>query len=663
LLVAALFAVHPLHVESVAWITERKDVLSTFFGFLALWAYVHYASQPSPLRYAQVMLAMALSLMAKPMFVTLPYLLLLFDYWPLRRWAWAAPGAKPSPKRSIGAAAPASMRWLFAEKIPLMLLSAASCAVTLAAQSGGGAVRSLDVVPLPTRVANAFVAYADYIGKMLWPRSLAILYPYNRIRLSDWHVLTAALLLLVLTAAFAAQARRRPYLIVGWLWYLGTLVPVIGLVQVGEQAMADRYTYVPLVGLSIVLVWGAADLATLLRLPRVPARILAATALALCMITSWRQAGYWRGDVDLWDHAVQVTDSNVTARSKLGMALAQTGKVDQALAQFDAALEIDPQDATTLCNMGVTLFKTGQEDRAVKYFQSSLSANPDVFEAHYNLGVILSRHQKPEEARRHYEEALRIKPDSENVHINLGLDYLQQRQVETAKRHFEAAVRINPRLAVAHVYLGVALAWEGRDDAAIQCYRQALRLNPASAQAYNNLGLALARTGNLSEGAQCCGQAVALEPASVKYRCNWAYLLFETGQEAQARGQYREALGKDPQWPFKARASAWLMSTSPDAHLRSAAESLQLAKQACQAIDSPRAYFLEALGAAYAEGARFEEAGRTVRTALQLAAEAKQQELVPRLQEMLRRFENHQPFREESRDGRAPSPDRESNQG
>jgi hypothetical protein len=329
--VAALFALHPLHVESVAWVSERKDVLSTFFWILTMWGYAGYVRRPGIKRYLLVLLLFALGLMAKPMLVTLPFVLLLLDYWPLGR---LQPGSSlngsRSEQRSLGLK-------LILEKIPLFFLSAGSSVATFMVQKSGGAVASLDSMPLSARVANALVSYVSYLGKMFWPYHLAVPYPL-RAELPGWHVAGSSALLLAITLLALRAVRRRPYLAVGWLWYLGTLVPVIGLVHIGSQAMADRYTYVPLVGIFVVIAWGISELAAGWRYRKIGLTALGSVVLAILMVTSWHQVGYWKSSVTLLERSISVNPNNPVASMNLGHALIAGGKLEQGIDQFSEAL-------------------------------------------------------------------------------------------------------------------------------------------------------------------------------------------------------------------------------------------------------------------------------------------------------------------------------------
>lgn len=342
-IVAALFAIHPLHVESVAWVAERKDVLSAFFWLLTMWAYVGYVQNPGLRRYALVLICFSLGLMAKPMLVTLPLVLLLWDYWPLRRWA--PPGAAPAETvQPVGNLLypRASLKRLVGEKVPLLILVVIFSLAAVYAQKAGAMVVSLADIPLGARISNALVAYGSYLGKTIFPMNLAVLYPHPGKAIPGWKALGAGLGLVLFSWMIIRQARRYPYLLVGWLWFLGTLVPVIGLVQVGAQAMADRYTYIPLIGLFIMAAWGMADLAARWRSPRFLLPLVAVIMIVVYGTAARFQVGHWRNAVSLFQHTLSVTQNNLLIQGALGEALYFRGEVDQSLVHFQEAIRLDP---------------------------------------------------------------------------------------------------------------------------------------------------------------------------------------------------------------------------------------------------------------------------------------------------------------------------------
>ena len=488
--VAALFAVHPLHVESVAWVAERKDVLSTFFWLLTMLAYLRYVEQPRIGRYALVVLAFALGLLSKPMVVSLPIVLLILDWWPLKRLV-----------------AGHSWRGLIREKALLFVMSAASCVATVVAQHAGGAVASVEMYPLAARFANALVAYAKYIWKLVWPGSLGAHYPFAR-HLPAWQVASAGVFLLTVSI-LVARARRRRYLAAGWLWYLVTLLPVIGLVQVGGQAIADRYTYIPLTGIFIMMAWGIPDLVYSLtsqaRRPLAVPRALALVAALLLValaVCAHRQASYWKDSVALWRRALDVAAPTDLAHNNLGVALAEEGKPDEAVFHYLEALKINPgyveaqkNLAAFYYNQGCALAEQGMLDEAVACYRRALEVIPSYGEAHNNLAVALQKQGNLSEAIAEYEEALRINPGNAYAHSNLGAALQQQGKLDEAIVQYTEAARLNPSYAEPRNNLGLIAFAQGKISDAIRYFSEAVRLKPDYVDAQGNLAVALYKKG------------------------------------------------------------------------------------------------------------------------------------------------------------------------
>ncbi len=445
-LVAGIFAIHPLHVESVAWVAERKDVLSTLFAMLTLLAYVRYTELPTRRRFALVALALALGLMAKPMLVTLPFVLLLLDYWPLRRLAW--PPAWESAR---------SLCW---EKLPLFALVALSSVLTFLAQHRGGAVASLTYLPLGARLGNAAVTYVAYLGKSLWPAKLAVLYPLEQPLPES--VLGAGVILAAVTLVAALGGRRRPYLLVGWLWYLGMLVPVIGLVKVGVQGMADRYAHLPLVGFSIALVWSVADLVEGRRLSRALAATLALAALAALGVTAHRQAGYWRTSRTLFEHTLAVTRGNPVIHSNLGVVLADDGMPSEAIEQYRKALFFDPNYAEAHVNLGHELMKAGKLDEAAIQLAKAIRLKPALPRAHLEMGALLATQEDYAGAELYLRNFLSLSPG--DAAGESGLCFVLQRlgRRDEAIAHCVEALKSNPDHAGARAALEQLQRPEGR---------------------------------------------------------------------------------------------------------------------------------------------------------------------------------------------------------
>ena len=500
--IAALFAWHPLHVESVAWVAERKDLLSTFFGLLTLLAYVRYAHgatggmwqvtrtnsiKPVVTRHASRYYSLALfflglGLMAKPMLVTLPFVFLLLDYWPLGRMTGDV-GQVTSDKKSVGKLSTfnSQLSTLLLEKWPFFALAAASCVVTFVAQKRGESVAPLEAYPLSARIANAAVAYVKYLVNSVYPVNLAVIYPLPKE--IPWVQVAGAMIVLAMISWLVWRARRqRPYWVTGWLWYLGMLVPVVGLVQVGLQAMADRYTYLPLIGVFIGVVFGFGDLTKKLRLNPTVMISVAGIVLAGCLFATARQLQYWRDSETLFERALAVTKNNPVAQNNLGSALLQKGNVDEAISYYQKALQINPAYAEAHNNFGVALFKKGNVDEAISHFQKALQIKPDDAEACYNLGNALLQKNNVDEAIAHYQKALQIKPDYAGAQNNLAwvLATCPQASLRNGNKAMELAQRANQLTgngnpAVLHT-LAAAYAEARRFPEAVATAQRALQL-------------------------------------------------------------------------------------------------------------------------------------------------------------------------------------------
>jgi Tfp pilus assembly protein PilF len=482
-LVAALFALHPLHVESVAWVSERKDYLSAFFGLLSLIAYVRYAEAPSIRRYAWTAIALALGLLAKPMLVTWPLVMLLLDYWPLRRFELT------SRKDFIRRLGP-----LVREKLPLFALAAASAIMTLIAQSRGGAVRALAHDPIALRLSIALVSYVKYLLLTFWPNDLAVYYPFAGIR--AWQVIGAAFLLIGITAFCVSQRKIRPYLLVGWLWFLGTLVPVIGLVQVGGQIMADRYFYIPSIGLFIALVFGLADIARSWRVAlSFSAAIAGAVLLVLAALTN-AQIQRWHDSFSLFEHTLAITPPNLRIEYNLGLAFAVSDRYDEAAAHFEKVLQIDPNYYNGLVAMGVTRAHQGRVPEGIEYFQAAIRSQPEMPTAHVQLAHALWKENRDQEGLEEMRRASQLAPKDADIQADFGLALGLAGRIPEAIEQLREALRWNPNSAEAHNNLGLSLLASGKTRESIPEFEAALRLKPGLKGAADNLQRAQAQLGS-----------------------------------------------------------------------------------------------------------------------------------------------------------------------
>jgi tetratricopeptide (TPR) repeat protein len=583
--VAAVFAIHPLRVESVAWVAERKDVLSGLFFMLTLGAYVRYARRAWSWRnYGLVIFLLAMGLMCKPMLVTLPVVLLLLDYWPLHRVA--------SPGR------------LVMEKLPLLALSAGSCVLTLSAQNE--AMSSTASISLPLRLANALATCMIYPGQMVWPAGLAVYYPFPRGGLPPWEVALAGTLLAGISAAAWAQRRKQPWLLMGWAWYLVMLLPVIGIIQVGGQAHADRYTYLPQIGIYVALTWLAADL----RVSRMIFGSLMAGVLAVLMVCGWKQTAYWQDSQTLWRHTLACTTGNDVAHLNLGADLARRGDVDEAITHYRKALETNPGNAQAHFNLGNSLRKKASIGQAIAEYQMALEINPHHAQACNNLGTLLFQEGQLQDALTQFQKALEIQPDYAEAHYNLGLTLHKEGHLEEAIAHYEKAAQIQPNYAECHYNLGNVFDQQGRLDEAIVQFQQALGIKPGYADAEENLGNAFLHKGNGSEAITHFQKALELEPLNPSLQSNLA----------------------------------WLLAASPDASQRDGHKAVELARQANRLTGGTNSIVLHALAAALAEDGRFFEALDAAQRALHLAEEQSNPGLAGQLHLELSFYQAGSPF-------------------
>lgn len=535
--VAALFALHPLHVESVAWLSERKDVLSTFFWMLTLWSYAWYVERPKITRYVWVLFCFILGLMCKPMLVTMPFVLLLLDYWPLKRWT-IEDGRLSTMGNNM------SILW---EKVPFFVLSVASSVVTLAVQQHCGAVGALNVYSLGSRISNALVSYASYILKMFFPFHLVFLY-LHPIELPMWKVAGAGLLLISISFIAVWQIRRYPFLIVGWLWYVGTLIPVIGLVQIGRQSMADRYTYVPLIGLFILMAWGVPEMIAKWRRKKMGLNLLAVALLPVLMLISWRQVKYWENDITLYRHALDVTEKNHFAHNNLGLVLAAQGKPDEAMGHYIEALRIDPNFVIVHNNLGVVLLEQGRQEEAAMHFTKALRIDPSCAGAHNNLARMFEKQGKTVQAIRHYNHALRIDPDFVEAHNNLANIFEKQGKTTKAIRHYNHALQLNPHFVEAHNNVGVIFTKQGRINEAESAFRAVLRIDSNHVIGRNNLENILKLQKKIDTSIQQVHEEIINRPQNSLLHYRLGNLYKSKGETDKAIGQYEKAIAIKPQF-------------------------------------------------------------------------------------------------------------------
>jgi tetratricopeptide (TPR) repeat protein len=690
--VAALFAWHPLHVESVAWVSERKDVLSTFFALLTICSYWLYFKTPNWWRYGLTMLFYICGLMSKPMLVTLPLLLLLLDYWPLERNKSLQ---KSHDKKAKQTTLNVWMR-LVKEKVPFFILSGVSCCVTYWVQviqrDQGGRTFGFGY-----RVANALNSYATYIWKTLWPHNLSVFYPYPH-HLPPMQVIGAGMFLIILSALAFHYRRSRPNLIVGWLWFLIALVPVIGLVQVGEQAMADRYTYIPAIGLFVAIAWEIPRLLGTMIYARQFLGMAAALVLGGCLIVTSHQLRYWENSITLFTHAIEVTQNNALAHCNLAVALLVQGKTEAALVHLDEALKITPNFASARNARGELFFKEGRFTEAAADLNTALAVRANFDVAHDNLGKVMLAMGKPIEAESQFRTAVRCDPDSITDHINLGLFLEQQGRLDEAVAQYTAALRLTPSFEAENA-LGSALEKQGKITLAVEHYKRVVSIKPDSAEAECNLGSILAGQGKLAEAVDCLATAIKIKPdfaeahfnlgnvlisqkklneaamqyaEAVRFKPDYMAAYFNLGNvlfqqrewsealtnysvcaqlqpnfiEAQIRmamtlrhlrnGQeainhYRVALDLNNQSATALQGLAWTLATDPDPKVRNGKEAISYALLAAQA-DGADPIVWDTLAAAYAEIGSFNQAVKAADKAIDLATNGRYQQLAGEIQ-------------------------------
>jgi tetratricopeptide (TPR) repeat protein len=683
-LIAGWFALHPTHVESVAWISERKDVLSALFLLLTLWAYGNYTKSKSETRtpnpesnpnsqisgkgrgaawYATALLLFALGLIAKPMLVTLPLLLLLLDYWPLRR----------NPQLST---LNSQLLSLIREKIPFFLLSAGSCFATIWAQKES--IIPMDAFPIQHRIANALISCWRYLGKLLWPSDLAAFYPFG----TPWPLWLAVLagLGLLLVTLLCLLPKRRPWLALGWLWFIVTLLPVIGLMQVGQQAMADRYTYIPSIGFFLIVGLALNELAQRLPAGLTLAPILGCISLAACGTVTARQLSYWHDSIALFRHAIDVTSDNYAAYNNLGTALEAKGQYDEAIEWFQRALRVRPNSSEAKNNLGSTLSEQGRLAEAEVPLAGAIKFSPGYAQAHYNLGIVYQRQGRAGAAADEFRRALAIKDDLPNAHNNLGCLLMAQGDLKTAEAHFRRVLELRPDDPLALNNLGTTLTDEGRPTEAIEPLMAALTLDPGYADARYNLGnaflalkqnaqaenayvdalrlnprhtLAHYKLGNLfiKAGQEAAAfdhyrAAVSADPSHAESQYQLGYLLAARGETAESIKHYREAVKLRPSWLEALNNLSWALATAPDDSLRNGDEAVNLALKQVELTRTNDCEALDTLAAAYAEAGRFTEAEATARRGIEMARDTGKTNLTADISARLALYQQRKPYRE-----------------
>jgi Flp pilus assembly protein TadD len=580
-------------------VSERKDVLSGLFFITTLAAYSSYVERfktgdsKSKIFYLLAVLSFALGLMSKPMLVTVPFVLFLLDYWPLKRFGES------------------TLKRLVLEKLPFILLSAASCVMTLLAQRE--AIKSMAILPLAVRLGNVPISCLTYLTQMVWPVNLSVYYPYQY-DTRTWQILAAATFLLLITVLAIAMARRFPYCVTGWLWYLGMLLPAIGLVQVGAQAHADRYTYLPQIGLYLAIAWAAGDWyqARLTPYWRRILVLMALLAISALMVCAWQQTAFWRSDEALWRHAIDCTSENFDAHNNLGYVLAAQGRTDEAIEQYRQALKIYPDYAEAENNLGTALLSQEKIEDAAAHFQRAVEINSNFAEAYNNLGLVLAKQGRLSAAIENYHKAEALNPDHPEVYNNLGN----------------------------------LLAGLGRNSEAIVQYEKALAIAPDNARVHYNLANILNSQGRVDEAIIHFESALPQMPDSIHARYQLALLLHGRGNDAAAITQLRAILQLDPGHTAALNNLAWILATCPDNAVRDGHEAVKLAQHAEQISGGSAPEILDTLAAAYAESGQFSEAIDAAGRALDLATRQNNKPLMDAIRAQLKFYEARSPYRE-----------------
>jgi tetratricopeptide (TPR) repeat protein len=550
--VAALFALHPLHVESVAWVSERKDVLSTLFWMLTLLTYIRYTEKPSAGRFVLALSFFALGLLSKSMLVTLPLILLVLDYWPLNRL---------------------NSKTVIYEKIPFILLSVIFSVITFQVQWQIGLAKPLQSYPLGWRIENALVSYVIYIEKMFVPTNLAIFYPHPQGGIPLWQIIAAVSVLVFITCLALWQLKQRSYIAAGWLWFLITLIPVIGIIQVGLQAYADRYTYIPYIGLFIIIAWGVADLSARLPYRKVIISFTAVVVLLSLGVQSRLQASYWHDSIMLYQHAIAVTKDNWWAHRFLANALIEKGQTSEGIAQYKKSLKIDPQNATTQNELAMALLDIGDVNQAIEMYQKMLpplpkdldglvGINPEIIkrndikviidlytEANINLASAYLRRGDVNEAAIRLREVLRINPDSITAHRNLGDIFLQKGQIEDAQEQYMAVLRIQPAYLEEFKKFADTLLMDNKFEQAAGIYVMLIPFQPNDIGTYTQLGIAFAEQNKLDEAYACFNKVLSIRPGFADGYVNLANVFAIQGKLQQAIEQCDKALKLAPNHP------------------------------------------------------------------------------------------------------------------
>jgi len=517
--VAVVFALHPLNVESVAWVAERKNVLSTFFLLLTIWAYIRYAEKPTIKSYGLVFLLFTLGLMSKQMLVTLPFVLLLLDYWPLERFKLGQREREfKIAQKDKYFNGEKNISKLVLEKFPLLILSALFSIKELIVfeKAHGGESVAQDPVSILTILTNVLISYFEYLWKMLWPKGLAILYAHPGNTLAVWKGVLCGIALLVITTISIKLIRKAPYFVVGWFWYLGTLIPVIGFIPLGPHLIADRYAYLPLIGIFVIIAWGVPELLKEWHYRKNVLKASAGILIFTLMPITWIQVSHWKSSITVFKHAIRVTDKKYpgfsVVHNNLGNALVAEGKNEEAISHYKMAIKIKPDYAEAHYNLGIALVAEGKNEEAISHYKMAIKIKPDYAKAYSNLGNVLFNAKMTEEAIDYFKEAIKLNPDHVDAYNNLGNALSAEGKNEEAISHYKMAIKLNPDFANAYNNLGAVLFAERKIEEAISHYKMAIKIKPDYADAYNNLGVVLFNAKMTEEAIGYFKEAIRIRP-------------------------------------------------------------------------------------------------------------------------------------------------------
>jgi len=690
---AGLFALHPLQVDTVAQVAERKNLLSGSFWLLTMFTYVNYARistgfrvldskavaprnqqhaglhASSSMLYILCLSFFTLGLMCKPALVTLPFVLLLLDYWPLKRLELTT---QPARLKTILP--------LFREKLPLFVLAAASCLVTIMAHRGLGMLEADASPSLDLRIENAAVSYVRYLAKAVWPLNLAVYYPHP-LSWPTWKVAVSGILLLTLSILAIRTRKERPYLSVGWFWFLGVLVPFIGLVQVGLQAMADRFAYMPLIGLFLACVWGVHGVTAHWRYQQITLLIAALFAMLGAAVLTRKQTSYWNDGISLWRHALAVTPNTDVAQHNLACALADQERYEEAVPHYEEALRLNPNRADAHGGLAYAFVREQMFAKAIQQYEEVLRLNPADAEAHNNLGSLLLKQGQVERATRHYLEAVRIKPEDPEPRSNLALALVtrgkyreaaeqlreavrlvpsdtnaqerlaqvaaKERQLVEATAPYREALRNNPADAVARLTLGGILLDAGQVEEAVEHFAEACRVDRKNTEPHYLLGLALARSGSMEAAAREFEVTLKLDPNLAKAHCELGNLYRQSGRTSTALEHWRTAARLSPNQPELLNNLAWTLATDPKSEIRDGEEAVVFASEAVALSGTNNVGILDTLAAAYAEVGQFGEAVETGKQAHALAMAQGKTDLAEQIGQRVALYSSNRAFRQE----------------